>query len=199
MKLKLTLDTYKKISILESFGLPETLAFLIVKDSIEADDYLDRKINIENRLKYLQKNKYKRSSEKLNKLPKKQLINICKQSHIRGYSRKPKLDLINFIQCYEFDSLKRYYKKHFYRKQYTNILKTIKNMLLLIENETEKKNKINIGIAIYQYLCNNIMFLILNGRFLHIVREKAIEMQDQAKELKDNKKFQHYLNIINQL
>ena len=113
-KTKLTYNTYKKIKELSKHVPDINIAIMITKDSIEADTFIDEKYELEYKILELRKKpNQKRSYKELNGFNKSQLISICKENKIIGYSKLPKYALIEYIQRHEFDMLvKKYFEKY---------------------------------------------------------------------------------------
>ena len=116
--MKLTVDSFRTVSILQSYVGDINIAIMIVEDSHNADTYLDDKAKKDEQIKALrEKTNRERSLAEMKEMKKKDLYKICKEAGISNYRRLKKKLLKKKIQEEEYSALVKQYKKKYYRSE----------------------------------------------------------------------------------
>ena len=201
--MKLTVDSFRKVCILQNYVGDINIAIMIVEDSHNADTYLDDKAKKDEQIRALRKKKNRqRSLEEMKGMKKKDLQKICKEAGISRFSRLTNKKLMEKIQKEEYSALVQQYKKKYYKVEQWN------NNIEMQDHESYRRDALNFHImdVRYQFGCH-IQYLkwvvdhesywIYNPEFEETILHR-INFWERLGHGKDNVEYQRLVETIRQ-
>ena len=201
--IKLTVENFQKVSIIQSYVGQADIALMIVQDSYNADTFLDEKNALECRIRALAKRENKqRTAKELNGMFLPALRKIAKELKMTKYWINKK-DLIKRIQAEEYSCLAKRY-----RDDYNHVMEWSRHHFwihrqtkLIGSSMANNRPEVTIDLfkTLLEYLLENEMFWLANdyedGLFNKAVKEKIAEFQDSEYLRGDNQ----WLTLVGRL
>lgn len=181
--MEFTINTYKTLNIMQSYVKDENIAFMILNDSFHLDAKLGERDDLEDVIKSLR--------QKIGKANKKAHKSIAYQKRVFGFTCEEMTD--------NFKKLKTEHEEKFYKAEKTEIVKTVKKYLRDVSNSSDANVRANTALALFKFITNNTLFLILNSTFHKTVLAKINEFENREPLLQDNVEFKKYAKMVKEL